>query len=120
MLLCKGDYPRQGGYVFVIVCLSLSNFAQNFQIIDLHEIFRDGWQWVNKQMIKFQWQSRTDVLGGRTDIATLVRRDLAGVCTIPVLLVNHCSELLTVDSLLGTLCISLSQPETVDVIICMY
>jgi len=25
--------------------------------MDLHEIFREGWQWANEQMIKFRWRS---------------------------------------------------------------
>jgi len=24
--------------------------------LDLHEIFREGWQWVSEEMIKFLWQ----------------------------------------------------------------
>jgi len=24
---------------------------------DLHEIFREGWQWATEQMIKFWWRS---------------------------------------------------------------
>jgi len=31
---------------------------KNFQT-DLHEIFREGWQWVSEQMIKFWWQARS-------------------------------------------------------------
>jgi len=27
--------------------------------MDLHEIFREGWHWVNEQMIKFPWQSES-------------------------------------------------------------
>jgi len=41
------------------VCLSvclLTTLCKNFQM-DLHEIFREGWQWANEQMIKFRWQS---------------------------------------------------------------
>jgi len=34
--------------------------------MDLHETFREGWQWVNEQMIKFWWQwhhhSNSDVI----------------------------------------------------------
>jgi len=52
-------YLRQGGYVIVVVfsvvcffvCLSVSNLAQKNVRTDLHEIFREGWQWngpVNK------------------------------------------------------------------------
>jgi len=47
-------YVRQGGYV-IIVCLSVCLLAalhRNLQT-DLHEIFREGWQWANEQMIKF-------------------------------------------------------------------
>jgi len=72
------------------------------------EIFTKGWQWANEQVIKFQWQSGSPsgfsrfVTIGRyaqwlTDInlllilihqtAALVRRALAEVCTVPVLLV---------------------------------
>jgi len=25
--------------------------------MDLHEIFVEGWQWANEQMIKFWWRS---------------------------------------------------------------
>ena len=64
------------------VCLSVSNFAENFRM-DLHEIFREGWHWANEQTIKFWWQS-----GSRIQIMTLVRRALAEVCIVPVLLVS--------------------------------
>ena len=37
------DYIRQGGYVIIVVCLSISNFAH--KLPDLHEIFREGWHW---------------------------------------------------------------------------
>ena len=69
----------------MFVCL-LANLRKNFQT-DLHEIFREGWQWANKQMVKFRRRSLTDLPDGTTDIATLVRRALAEVCTVPVLLV---------------------------------
>jgi len=48
-------YPCQGGYVFVVVCL-LAALRKNFQL-DLHEIFREYWQWASEQMIKFWCQS---------------------------------------------------------------
>jgi len=51
--------------------------------MDMYEIFREGWQWANEQMIKFWWRSRS-----RIQIATLVRHALAEVCTVPVLLVT--------------------------------
>jgi len=50
-------------------------------------MFREGWQWASEQTIKFRWRSRTDSPDGATDIATLVRRALAEVCTVPVFLV---------------------------------
>jgi len=27
--------------------------------MDLHEIFREGWQWASEQVIKFWWLSRS-------------------------------------------------------------
>jgi len=50
---------RQGGHVFVVVCLSVSLLAtlcKNFRT-DLHEILSDGWQWATEQTIKFWWPS---------------------------------------------------------------
>jgi len=63
----------------VVVCLSVSNFAQklvngfawNFQL----RLALGQWK-----MIKFWWQS-----GWRIRFATLVRHTLAEVCTVPVL-----------------------------------
>jgi len=60
MLNIYGDendfYLRQRGYVIVVVrCLSvclLATLRKSF-CTDLHEIFTDGWQWANEQMIKF-------------------------------------------------------------------
>jgi len=49
------DYFYQGGYVIVVVCL-LATLCKNFGT-DLHEIFREGWQWASEQMIKFWWRS---------------------------------------------------------------
>jgi len=46
-------YLRQGGYVFVILCL-LATLRTNFQT-DLDEIFREGWQWASEQIITFWW-----------------------------------------------------------------
>ena len=46
-------YLRQG-YVIVVLCLSvclLATLRKHFQT-DLHEIFVEGWQWANEQMIK--------------------------------------------------------------------
>ena len=60
--------------------------------MDLHEIFREDWQWASEQMIKFWWRSQTDSPHGRTDIVTLVRRALAEVCSVPMLLVSYCTD----------------------------
>jgi len=75
----------------LFVCLFvflLATLRKNFRT-DLHEIFRECWQWANEQTFKFWWRSRTDSPDGGTDIATLVRRALAEVCTVPVLLVSR-------------------------------
>jgi len=50
-------YLRQGGDVFVVVCL-LATLRKNFRT-DLHEIFREGWQCAKEQMFKFRWRSRS-------------------------------------------------------------
>ena len=62
------------------VCL-LPTLCKNFRP-DLREIFREGWQLAIKYIIKFWWRP-----GLRIRIATLVRRALAEVCTVPMLLV---------------------------------
>jgi len=59
----------------------LATLCKNVQT-DLHEIFREGWQWANEQMTKFWWWSAAQI-----HIVTLLRRALAEVCTAPVLLV---------------------------------
>jgi len=56
-------YRRQGGYIFIVVCLfvclsiclSVSNFVKKHFRTDLHEIFEEGWQWAIEQTIKFWW-----------------------------------------------------------------
>ena len=52
-------YLRQGGYVIVVVCLFVCLFVRNFVQknfgTDLHEIFREGWQWAVEQLTKFWW-----------------------------------------------------------------
>jgi len=75
MLYRRHIYLRQGGYVFVVVCLSvrlsvclLATLRKNFRM-DLHEIFREGWQWANEQMVKCWWRSGSRI---RIRIATLV------------------------------------------------
>jgi len=94
-------------FVCLSVCLSvcpLATLRKNFRK-DLHEICREGWQWASEQMIKFWWRSRTDSKERKApftffadspdsgtdiaNIAALVRRALAEVCTVPVLLVNN-------------------------------
>jgi len=70
------------------VCLSvclLATLCKNFKT-DLREIFREGWQWTNEQMIKVWWRSESRIRI-RIHIMTLVRRGLAEVCTVPVLLI---------------------------------
>jgi len=42
-------------FVCLSVCL-LATLRRNFPT-DLHEIFREGWQWVTEQKIKFCWRS---------------------------------------------------------------
>jgi len=69
-------YLRQGGCVFVVVCLFVSDFAQKLRT-DLHDIFGEGWQWANEQTVKFWWRSGS----GKTE-----------VCIVPVLLVSRLSR----------------------------
>jgi len=57
--------------IVCFICL-LATLRKNFQT-DLHEIFREGWQWANEQLIEFWWRS-----GSR------VSRALAEVCTVPL------------------------------------
>jgi len=67
--------------VFVSPSVSSQLGTKTFQM-DWNKIFREGWQWANKQMITFSWRSAS-----RIHIVTLVRHALAEVCTVPVLLV---------------------------------
>jgi len=105
-MLCY--YLHQGGYVIVVVCLFVSNCVQKLQT-DLHEIFSEGWQWASEQMIKFggdldhrldtgivfqihsYWEMQKVVNRHSfrliRQMAALVRRALAEVCTVRVLLV---------------------------------
>jgi len=87
--------PRR--IIIVVVCLSvcffclLATLCKNFQT-DLYEIFREGWQWASQQTINFWWRSGSRIrmrIRIRFRIATLVRRALAEVCTVPVLLVLY-------------------------------
>jgi len=46
-------YVCKGGYVFVIVCLSvclLATLHKNFGT-DFHEILREDWQWASEQLL---------------------------------------------------------------------
>ena len=67
-------YLRQEAYAIVVVCLSvclLATLRKSFRT-DLHEIFREGWQWANEQMVKFWWQSASRIwIQIRIRIATL-------------------------------------------------
>ena len=64
MLSCqrrKVHYLRRGGYVSVVVCLSvclLATLRKNSRT-DLCEIFRKSSQWTDAQMIKVWWRSRS-------------------------------------------------------------
>jgi len=78
---------RQGGYVFIVVCLSVclsvSNFAQkNSERICMKFSGKVGNGPMNKRL-----DFGGDPVHIRIRIATLVRRALAEVCTVPVLLV---------------------------------
>jgi len=42
-------------FVCLSVCL-LPTLCKNFQT-DLREIFKEGWQWANEQIVTFWWQS---------------------------------------------------------------
>jgi len=88
----------------IVVCLSVSlsvcllaTFRKNFWT-DLYEIFREIWQCASEELIKSWWRSGSRI---RIRIATLVRRALAEVWTVPVLVVYNSieeySEVKTVD-----------------------
>ena len=53
--LCSAGWPSRLALGHILVCL-LATLQKNFWT-DLHEIFREGWQSANEQMITFQWQS---------------------------------------------------------------
>ena len=65
-------------------------------LVTLREIWKEGCQWSSQQKVRFWWRSRTDSPDGGTDIATLVRRALAEVCTVPVLLVFNVFDFLKI------------------------
>jgi len=70
----------------VVVCLLTTSREQICK-----KIFRECWQWTSEQTIQFWWRSRSRI-GIR--IATLVRRVLAEVCPVPVLLVHYTAIIL--------------------------
>ena len=70
-------------FVCLFVCLS-ATLRKYFQT-ELHEIFREGWQCTIEQMVTFWWRSGSQIRI-RIRIATMVRRALAEVCTVSVLL----------------------------------
>jgi len=94
-------YLHQGGYVIVVVCMPvvclLATLHKNNFWTDLHEIFREGWQWASEQIVKFWWRSGSRIWI-QIRIATLVRRALAEVCTVPVLLVTNSTQLCSAES----------------------
>jgi len=53
-------------FVCLFICL-LATLRKNFRT-DLHEIFREGWQWASEQMMIFWWRS-----GYRLDTGTVFR-----------------------------------------------
>ena len=91
-----------------LVCL-LATLRKKFTT-DLHEIFREGWQWAIEQTVKFWWRSGSpsgyrDCLRIRhyweiqkmvnehsfiliRQMAALVRRALSEVCSVSVLLIS--------------------------------
>jgi len=81
-------YLRQGGYVFVGVCQFVSRFAQK-QPNGFGWNFQEGWQWAEEQLIKFLVTIRIRVPHTDPDpYPESLRRSLAEVCTVPVLLVT--------------------------------
>jgi len=74
-------------YVFVVVCLTVSNLVQKFPNRFAWN-FREGWQWASEQIINFWWRSKSQIrIRIWICIATLVRCALVEVCTVPVVLV---------------------------------
>ena len=66
------------------VCLSvylLANLHKNVRT-DLHEIFREGWQWANEQMIKFWWRPGSRITDPNTypDTVSDPYRDTGKAC----------------------------------------
>ena len=99
-------------------CLSvcvylLATLRKNFAT-HLHEVFREGWQWADEQMAKLWWRSGPGIrirIRIRITIGLLVRRALAEVCTVPVLLVFVCLESATVMVVLSLTASKDSSPE---------
>ena len=73
------SYLRQGGYVFVVVCLSVCLSVFLFATLrknsrtDLHEFFREGCRWASEQMIKIWWRSESPLQGLFSRFVTIGR-----------------------------------------------
>jgi len=81
--------PRRLYFRRCLILWLLATLRKNFRT-DLHEIFRDGWQWApTNKWSNFPADLGSDLPDGGTDIATLVGRILVEVCTVPVLIVSH-------------------------------
>jgi len=101
------NYFRQGARAYnrrclflclLFVCVSVSNFAQKSFRMDLHEIFREGWQSASEQTIKFRRRSGSQIRIRNPDPGRDTGKTaLAEVCIVPVLLVCY------------SLCLNLSQ-----------
>jgi len=54
----------------------------------MHEIFREGWQWANEQMVKFRWWSGSGIRIRITDQDRHTGKTCTGwgIVTVPVLL----------------------------------
>jgi len=71
--------------MFLSLFVRLQLCAKNFQT-DLHEIFREGFEWTDEQMIKFWWRSGSGIwIWIGIQLTTLVRRVFAEVCTVLLL-----------------------------------
>jgi len=72
---------------------------------DLHEIFREGWQWASEQTITF-WLRFVSWIQ--------VSRAVAEVCTAPVLLVCHSNESASSKRTLQSTTVDLNNSETTN------
>jgi len=72
--------------------LSVRNFAQKLPN-GFARNFQKRLTMASEQKITYLCRCRTDSPDGGTDVATLLRRALAKVCNVPVLLVAHVAEI---------------------------